>query len=54
MIHLFNALLSSTHEVFNHYTQNFKNRWEDSDALITHEYLIDKSKKKYTNLVKEG
>ena len=54
MIHLFNTLLSSTHEVFNHYTQNFKNRWEDSDALITHEYLIDKSKQKYTNLIKEG
>ena len=54
MIHLFNALLSSVHEVFNYYIQNFKNRWEDSDALITHEYLIDKSKQKYTNLVKEG
>ena len=54
MIHLFNALLSSIHEVFNHYIQNFKNRWEDSDALITHEYLINKSKQKYTNLVKEG
>ena len=54
MIHLFAALLSSSHEVFNHYTQNFKNKWEDNDALITHEYLIDKSKQKYTNLVKEG
>ena len=54
MIHLFAALLSSSHEVFNHYTQGFKNNWEDNDAMITHEYLIDKSKQKYTNLVKEG
>ena len=54
MIHLFAALLSSSHEVFNHYTQNFKNKWEANDSMITHEYLIDKSKQKYTNLVKEG
>ena len=31
-----------------------KNKREDNDALITHEYFIDKSKQKYTNLVKEG
>ena len=37
MIHLFAALLSSSHEVFNHYTQGFKNQWEDNDAMITHE-----------------
>ena len=54
MIHLFAALLSSSHEVFNYYTQGFNNKWEDNDALITHGYLIDKSKQKYTNLVKEG
>lgn len=40
-------------EVFNNYIQVFKNKCEDKGDIMTHEYLFDKFKYKYTNLVKE-
>ena len=34
--------------------QTFKNRWQDDDPKITAEFLIERAKNKYHNLVKEN
>ena len=38
--------------IFKDCIQDYKNKWEDDDAIITSVYLIAKSKSKYANVVK--
>ena len=37
---------------FKDYIQDYKNKWDNDDAIITPVYLIAKSKSKYANMVK--
>ena len=44
--------MSTKNSIFKDYIQDYKNKWEDDDAMITSVYLIAKSKSKYANMVK--
>ena len=50
IMHIFKALMSIKNSIFKDYIQDYKNKWEDDDAIITSVYLIAKSK--YANMVK--
>ena len=52
VMHIFKSLMSTKNSIFRDYIQDFKNRWEDDDEIITSNYLISKAKAKFANMVK--
>ena len=51
-MHIFKALVSTKNSILKDYIQDYKNKWEDDDAIIMSVYLRAKSKYKYANMVK--